>query len=137
MDNYTVKINNTNEDGEFGLFQIIFTNVDGKKMAFFDFYLYDITKGYGMENFNQLKDIDKANILKDFSRDVVTHQNSDINFVMTNGEMYIKVSNGFMEFKIICMCTSCEFVAVINEQLINEFEQKIYCPLIEQFQLEK
>ena len=137
MDNYLVKINNIDEDDEFGLFEIIFTNVDGKKMASFDFYLSEITEGYGMENFNKLKDIDKAIMLKDFSHNVEAHIDSEINFVMTNGDIYIKILNGFMEFKITCMCISCEFVVVINEQLIYEFQQKIYYPLIKKFKLDE
>jgi len=137
MDNYSVKINNFDEDDEFGLFEIIFTNIDGKKIASFDLYLYEITKGYGIENFNKLTDIDKAIMLKKFSHNVGAHIDSEINFVMTNGIIYIKILNGFMEFKITCMCSNCEFVVVINEQLINEFQQKIYYPLIEKFQLDE
>lgn len=138
MNNYLVKINNVDDDKEFyGLFEIIFTNDEGKKLAYFCFDMMEITNDCEMKNFNELKDIDKANMLKNFSCNVSARKDCVINFIITNGEMHIKISNGFMEFQIEHVGFCCEFVVAINEQLINEFQQNIFYPLIEKFQLEK
>lgn len=135
MDNYTVKIINQDEE-YFEQFEIIFTNDEGNKLAHFDFNLTDIIKGVESENFNELKDIDKAIILKDFSQNVGTYKDSEINFIMINGNICIKISDGLMKFKIEFMFSGSEFVVKINEQLIQEFQQNIFHPLVEKYKLD-
>ena len=114
------------EDDE--IFVIIFYN-NHDKIASFELDIDEITKLYNYTEFNKMTIGNKKNLLKNFIQDLMVKKNSLINFIMTNGVRCIKVLDGFIEFKITCMTISCEFRVKINELLINEFYQKIFCKL--------
>lgn len=124
MENYLVKINNIDEE-DFGFFEIIFTNLEGKKIAQFDLDIDEITNDYEINNFNKLTKKDKMTILSNFIHNIELRKNSMLNFIMSNGERNIKIIDGFIQFKILCVTICCEFVVKINNVLIAEFKEQI------------
>lgn len=128
MENYCVKINQIDDETN-KLFEIIFSNHNGIKIAQFDLDLDEITKNdydYSYGVFNELTFENKIEILRHFLLCVKSKTNSTLSFVMSNGIRKIKIIDEFMEFEIGCMTMSCKFVIKINEELINEFTSKIY-----------
>ena len=125
MDNYIVELYINEEIESFGT--LIFKNNQTlNNMAQFHIDMQEITRrNLSFNQYLKLCFDDKKKIMIDFINNIENNNNSEIYFVMNNGEKSIRFSNNLLEFTINYMTMGIQFEVVICPELINQLKNMI------------